>query len=52
MICELDIDDYFLAELDDPQEPVVLRSDDEFNDLEDINEDEQEGIIMITRTTV
>ena len=52
MICELDIDDYFLAELDDPQEPVMLGSDDEFNDLDDIDEDEQEGNYNHTNNSV
>ena len=42
MIHELDEDD-FLDELHDPQEPVTLRSDDEFSNLEDTDEDDQEG---------
>ena len=40
VIHELDGDDYFLDKLDDPQESVMLESD---NDLEDIDEDNQEG---------
>ena len=42
VIYELDGDNYFL-ELDDPQEPIMPRSDDDFSDLEDINEDDEEG---------
>ena len=42
VIHELNGDDYFL-ELDDPQEPVMPGSDDDFSDLEDINEDDEEG---------
>ena len=42
VIHEHDGDDYFL-ELDDPQEPVMPGSDDDFSNLEDINEDDEEG---------
>ena len=42
VIHELDGDNYFL-ELDDPQEPVMAGSDDDFSNLEDINEDDEEG---------
>ena len=42
-IHELDRGDYFLDKLDDPQESVMLESDNEFSDLEDIDEDNQEG---------
>ena len=42
VIHELDGDNYFL-ELDDPQEPVMPGSDDDFSDLKDINEDDEEG---------
>ena len=42
VIHELDGDNYFL-ELYDPQEPVMPGSDDDFSDLEDINEDDEEG---------
>ena len=44
---ELDGDDYFL-DLDDPQEPVMLGSDDEFSDLSDIDEDNEEGNYTFT----
>ena len=44
---ELDGDDYFL-DLDDPQEPVMLGSDDEFSDLSDIDEDDEEGNYTFT----
>ena len=40
---ELDGDDYFLAEVDDPQEPVVLGAEYGFSDLQDIDEDDQKG---------
>ena len=43
LIHELDGDDNFLDELDDPQESVILESDNEFSDLEEIDEDNQEG---------
>ena len=43
VIHELDGDDYFLDNLDDPQESVMLESDNEFSDLVDIDEDNQEG---------
>ena len=42
VIHELDGDNYFL-ELDDPQDPVMPGSDDDFSNLEDINEDDEEG---------
>ena len=42
VIHELYGDDYFL-ELDDPQKPVMPGSDDDFSNLEDINEDDEEG---------
>ena len=35
-------DDYFLTRLD-PQEPVMLGGEDEFSDLQGIDEDDQEG---------
>ena len=41
-IHELDGDNYFL-ELDYPQEAVMPGSDDDFSNLEDINEDDEEG---------
>ena len=47
VIRELDGDDYFL-DLDDPQEPVMLGSDDEFSDLSDIDEDDEEGKYAFT----
>ena len=47
VIRELDGDDYFL-DLDDPQEPVMLGSDDEFSDLSDIDEDDEEGKYTFT----
>ena len=37
VICGLD-GDYFLDELDDPREPVMVGSYDEFSDSEDIDE--------------
>ena len=40
VIHELDGDDYFLDKLDDPQEPVLLGSDNEVSDLEEIDEDD------------
>ena len=42
VIHELDGDNFFLDKLD-PQETVMLGSDNEFSDLEDIDEDNQEG---------
>ena len=51
VICELDGND-FLDELDDPQDPVMLESDDEFSDLEDIDEDNQEGNYIHTNNKV
>ena len=42
VIHELEEDDYIL-QLDDPQEPIMPGSDDDFSDLEDINEDDEEG---------
>ena len=42
VIHELEEDDYIL-QLNDPQEPVMPGSDDNFSDLEDINEDDEEG---------
>ena len=42
VIHELEGDNYIL-ELDDPQEPVMPGSDDNFSNLEDINEDDEEG---------
>ena len=51
VICELDRDD-FLDELDDPQDPVILESDDEFSDLEHIDEDDQEGNYIHTNSKV
>lgn len=42
VIHELDGDDHFL-ELDDPEDPVMLEGDDEFRDLEGIDEDDQKG---------
>ena len=47
VIRELDGEDYFL-DLDDPQEPVMLGSDDEFSDLSDIDEDDEEGKYTFT----
>ena len=47
VIRELDGDDYFLN-LDNPQEPVMLGSDDEFSDLSDIDEDDEEGNYIFT----
>ena len=44
---EHDGDDYF-RDLDDPQEPVMLGSDDEFSDLSDIDEDDEEGNYTFT----
>ena len=44
---ELNGDDYFL-DLDDPQEPVMLGSDDEFSDLSYIDEDDEEGNYTFT----
>ena len=49
VIHEHDRDDYFL-ELDDPQEPIMSRSDDDFSNLEDINEDDEEGYLFISTT--
>ena len=40
VIHELDRGDYFLDKLDDPQEPILLESDNEFSDLEDIDDDD------------
>ena len=45
VIRELDGGDYFL-ELDDPQEHVMLGSDNDFSNLEDINEDDDKMIIF------
>ena len=43
VIHKLDVDDYFLDELYDHQESVMLGSDNEFSDLKDIDEDDQKG---------
>ena len=43
VIHKLDVDDYFLDELYDHEESVMLGSDNEFSDLKDIDEDDQEG---------
>ena len=51
VIRELDRYDYFL-ELDDHQEPVMPGSDNEFSDLEDINEDDEEGNYIHTNKKV
>ena len=40
-------DDYFL-DLDGPQEPVMLKSDDEFSDFVDIVEDVEEDNYIFT----
>ena len=46
VIHELDGDDNFLDKLDDPQETVLLGSDNEFSDLEKIDEDDRRFLAL------
>ena len=52
VIHKLDGDDYFLDELYDHQESVMLGSDNEFSDLKDIDEGDQEGNYIHTNNKV
>ena len=51
VIHELEGNDYFL-ELDDPQEPVMPGSDNNFTDLEDTNEDDEGNYIDINNKVI
>lgn len=46
MICELDKHD-LLDGLDDPQESVMMGSDDEFTNIKDIDDDNQEDKLFM-----